>query len=320
MRRSWLTTLVALLVMQTAALADDYPSKPITMINPGPPGGAIDSVARVIAEAITADLKQNIVMLNLDGAGGVIATARAAHAAPDGYTILFHHIGIATAPALYKQLAYDTLKDLVPIGLTSEVPMVLLSRLDFPPKTVAELVPYLKQQGKHILMATAGLGNVSELCASVFARQIGADFTFVPYRGSPPALMDIAGGRVDFMCDQTSTAGAQIIAKSVRAYGVAANNRLPSLPDVPTLPEQGLPFTFSIWQGVYVPTGTPQPIIDRLTVALQHALASDTVKAKLQPLGVTTVDPSRATPAAHAAFLREELKHWAEIYKDTPKQ
>jgi tripartite-type tricarboxylate transporter receptor subunit TctC len=320
MKKLWLTTLVALCVFQGSAQADDYPSKPITMANPGPAGGAIDSVARVIAEAMTEDLKQNIVMLNLDGAGGTIATARVAHAAPDGYTVLFHHIGIATAPALYKHLQYDTLKDLTPVGLTSEVPMVLLARKNFPPKTVAELIPYLKQQGKQILMATAGPGNVSELCASVFERQLGTNFTFVPYRGSPPALIDIEGDRVDFMCDQTSTAASQIKAKAVRTYGVAANSRLPILPDVPTLTEQGLPFAFSIWQGVYVPSGTPDAIIKRLSEALQHALASEAVKAKLAPLGVTLLDPSQATPAAHAAFLQGELKHWAEIYKDTPKQ
>jgi tripartite-type tricarboxylate transporter receptor subunit TctC len=320
MKKLWLTTLVVLCAMQAVARADDYPSKPITMVNPGPPGGAIDSVARIIAEAMTNDLKQKVVMLNMDGAGGTIATARVAHAAPDGYTVLFHHIGIATAPALYKHLQYDTLKDLTPVGLTTEVPMVLLARKGFPPNTVAELVSYLKEQGKGILMATAGPGNVSELCASVLQRQLETNFTSVPYRGSPPALLDIEGDRVDFMCDQTSTAGPQITAKAVRAYGVAAKSRLPILSDVPTLTEQGLPFVFSIWQGVYVPAGTPEPIVKRLSESLQRALASETVKTKLAPLGVTTLDPSRATPAAHAAFLQEELKHWADIYKDTPKQ
>lgn len=320
MRKLWLTTLVALCALQGTTQAEDYPSKPVTMVNPGPPGGAIDSVARIIAAAMTEDLKQNIVMLNLDGAGGTIATARVAHARPDGYTVLFHHIGIATAPSLYKQLSYDTLKDLTPVGLTTEVPMVLLARKSFPPNTVEELVPYLKQQGKQILMATAGSGNVSELCASVFQRQLGTDFTYVPYRGSPPALLDIEGDRVDFMCDQTSTAASQINAKLLRTYGVAATSRLPILSDVPTLTEQGLPFVFSIWQGLYVPAGTPEPIIKRLSESLQRALGSEALKTKLAPLGVTTLDPSRATPAAHAAFLREELQHWADVYKDTPKQ
>ncbi len=312
--------LALLCAAAVSAQAAEYPSKPITMVNPGPAGGAIDNVARVIAEAMSTDLKQNVVMLNLDGAGGTIATARVAHAAPDGYTLLFHHVGVATAPALYKHLPYDALKDLVPIGLTSEVPMVLVARKDFPPQTVQALIPYLKQQGKQILMATAGPGSASALCDSVFERQLGDSFTFIAYRGSPPALIDIVGGRLDMICDQTTTAATQITSKALRAYGVAAKSRLPILPDVPTLTEEGLPFVFSIWQGLYVPAGTPQPIIARLSLALQHAVTSDSVKAKLAPLGVTVVDPGRATPEAHRAFLEQELKHWAEVYKDTPKQ
>lgn len=318
------TMLLAMLAVFSAMLAparaDDYPSKPITMVNPGPAGGAIDNVARVIAEAMSVDLKQSVIMLNLDGGGGTIATARVAHAAPDGYTVLFHHIGIATAPALYKHLPFDTAKDLTPVGLTTEVPMVLAARKDFPPKTVQELVPYLKQQGQQILMATSGPGNVSELCASVLMRQLGDNFTTIPYRGSPPALIDIIGGRVDMICDQTSTAAAQITGKALKAYGVAANARLSILPDVPTLTQEGLPFVFSVWQGLYVPAGTPAPIVARLSLSLQRAVQSDSVKAKLAPLGVTVVDASRATPEAHRAFLEQELKHWAEVYQDSPKQ
>lgn len=303
-----------------AARAETYPSKPITLVNPGPAGGAIDNVARVIAQAMSVDLKQNVVMLNLDGAGGTIATARVAHAAPDGYTLLFHHIGIATAPALYKHLPYDTLKDLTPVALTSEVPMVLVARNDFPPKTVPDLIKYLKEQQKKIMLATSGPGNVSELCGSLLMRQLGDTFTTIPYRGSPPALIDIIGGRVDMICDQTSTSAAQIKAGAVKAYGVAATQRLAILPDVPTLTESGLPFVFSIWQGIYAPAGTPPEIIATLSATLQKVVQSEDVKAKLALIGVTMVDPSRATPEAHRAYLQEELKRWADVYRDTPKQ
>ncbi|MDO8277040.1 MAG: tripartite tricarboxylate transporter substrate-binding protein, partial [Burkholderiaceae bacterium] len=229
-----LIALFAVLVGGPAAHAQGYPTKPITMVNPGPPGGAIDNVARVVAAEMANVLKGSIVMGNVDGGGGLLATTRVARAAPDGYTILFHHIGVSTAPSLYKKLPYDTLKDLIPIGLTTEVPMVVVARNDLPPKTVPELVTFLKAQGNKISMGTTGAGNVADLCASVLMTRLGDKYTRIPYRGAPPALMDMAGGRVDIMCDQTSTSAAQIKAKTVKAYGVATRERLAILPDVPT--------------------------------------------------------------------------------------
>jgi tripartite-type tricarboxylate transporter receptor subunit TctC len=319
MKKILAVLLTALCVSPGAHAQGAYPSKPITVVVPGPAGGAIDNVARVIAEGLSEKLNQNVLVLNADGAGGTLATNRVAHAAPDGYTLLFHHIGVATAPALYAKLPYDTLKDLAPIGLSTEVPMMVVARNDLPPKSVHDLLPYLKAQGSKITLATAGPGNVSDLCGTVLMWKLGDAFTRVPYRGSPPALMDIIGGRVDIMCDQTSTAASQVKAKSIKSYGVASNTRLPLLPDVPTLTEQGLPFEFSIWQGLYAPGGTPPAIVDKLSAALQAVIQMDSIKQRLDAYGVATVAPARATPAAHAAFLKTELAKWADLYKAAPK-
>lgn len=299
--------------------ASDFPSKPLSLVLPGPAGGAIDNVARVIAEAMAVNLGQSVLLINNDGAGGTLATNRVAHAKPDGYTILFHHIGVATAPAIYANLPYDTNRDLIPIGLTTEVPMVLIARKDYPPATVKELLPYLKQQGDKVMLATAGPGNVSDLCGTVLMWKLGDTFTRVAYRGSPPALLDMVGGRVDIMCDQTSTAAAQIKAGAVKAYGVAAPARLPVLSDVPTLAEGGLPFEFSIWQGLYVPTGTPPEVVARLSAALKFAVAQESVRKRLEPYGATVVAAERTTPQSHRAFLVAELRKWSEIFKSSPK-
>lgn len=319
MKQALAGLLMSILAITGAFAADTYPSQPVTMVIPGPAGGAIDNVARVIAQQMSVELNGNVVVLNLDGAGGTIATARVAHATPDGYTLLFHHIGVATAPALYKRLSYDTLKDLAPVGLTSEVPLVLVARNDFPPKSVQELIPYLKQQGEKIMLATAGVGNVSDLCGSLLMRQLGDKFTKVPYRGSPQALIDMIGGRVDMICDQTSTSAAQVESKAVKSYGVASKERLPILPDVPTLTAEGLPFVFSIWQGLYAPANTPPAVIAKLSQVLQAVVQSKSVQEKLGLIGVSMVDPSRATPQSHRAFLEEEMKRWANVYSDTPK-
>ena len=312
----------ALLAVATggAALAQSYPAKSISMVNPGPPGGAIDNVARVIAAEMSLQLKSPIVMLNVDGAGGTLATARVAQAAPDGYTILFHHMGVATAPSLYRKLPFNALKDLVPLGLTTEVPTVIIARKDLPAATVPELVKFLKAQGDKISMGTTGPGNVADLCASVFMARLGDSYTRIQYRGSPPALLDMGAGRIDLMCDQTSTAAAQIKAGTVKAYGVATRERLSILPETPTLTEQGLPFEFSVWQGVYAPAGTPQEAVSKLSAALQAAVRSDAVRQKLAQMAVTVVSPDRATPGAHREFLEQETRRWAEVLKNAEKQ
>lgn len=319
MNRHALGIIVLSLAASAAAAQDRYPSKPISIANPGPAGGAIDAPARAIGGGLSDVLKEQIITLNLPGAGGTIATARVASAAPDGYTLLFHHIGVATAPAQYEKLPFDTLKDLAPIGLSTNVPMMIVARNDFPPKTVAELTSYLKAQGDKVAVATAGPGSVSDLCAALLMKQIGKRFTLVPYKGSPPALLDIAAGRVDMICDQTSTSVSQVRAGTVKTYGVASAKRLDIMRDTPTLTEQGFPFVFSIWQGFYAPAGTPTATIDTLSKAVRDAVQLPAVQTQLAHYGIVPAPAELTTPAAHRKFLEEEIKVWTELYKNAPK-
>jgi len=296
--------------------AQSYPAHAITMVNPGPAGGAIDIPARIIAKGMSDALKQQILMENVAGGGGLIATTRVAKSAPDGYTLLIHHIGIATSHTLYRKLPYSTFGDLEPIGLSSEVPMVVIARKDLPANDVKSLVAYLKKGQKEIFLANAGIGSVSQLCGMLLMSATQSVLTTVAYKGSPPALQDMTAGRLDVMCDQTTTAMPYVQNGSVKAFGVTTKNRLETLPQIPTMDEQGLKgFEITIWQGLYVPTDTPKDIIDKLSSALQSAIKSDDVKKRLNTLGIQPVSPSRATPAAHKAFLKAEVERWAPIIK-----
>ena len=310
-----------LLAGQVLAQAQErYPSKSITIVNPGPAGGAIDNPARAIAKGMAELLKEQVITLNLPGAGGTIATARVANAAPDGYTVLFHHIGVATAPAQYAQLPFDTLKDLIPLGLSTEVPMMVVARNDFPPKTVKDFIAEVNANHQKITIATAGSGSASELCAALLMKQLGKRFTLVPYKGSPPALLDIAAGRVDLICDQTSTSVSQVKSGNVKTYGVATKERLSLLPETPTLAEQGMPFDFSIWQGFYVPKSTPTAIVQKLSHAIEQAIQNETVQRQLAGYGVMPIAARYRSPEAHKQRLEQEIVIWKELYRDSPKQ
>ncbi len=304
----------------SASAQVNYPSKPITIANPGPAGGAIDAPARAIAEGISQIKKVPVITQNLPGGGGTIATARVASASPDGYTLLFHHIGVATAPAQYSNLPFNTLKDLVPIGLSTEVPVMIVARKDFPPTSTKELIAYLKTHKDKVTVATSGPGSVSDLCAALLMKQLGERFTLVPYKGSPPALLDISAGRVDMICDQTSTAAAQVKGGNIKTYGVASKKRLPILMDIPTLDEQGFPFEFSIWQGLYAPAGTPEPIIRDISNTLEKAVQTPSVRKQLEVYGIIPIDEMYRTPEGHKKRLEDEIKIWANLYKDLPKK
>ena len=310
-----------LLAVQFSVQAQErYPAKSITIVNPGPAGGAIDNPARAIAKGMAEILTEQVITLNLPGAGGTIATARVANAAPDGYTVLFHHIGVATAPAQYAQLPFDTLKDLIPLGLSTDVPMMVVARNDFPPKTVKDFISEVNAKHEKITIATAGSGSASELCAALLMKQLGKRFTLVPYKGSPPALLDIAAGRVDLICDQTSTSASQVKAGNVKTYGVATKERLSILPDTPTLTEQGMPFIFSIWQGFYVPTGTPTAIVQKLSRTIEQAIQNESVQKQLAGYGVMPIAATYRSPEAHKQRLEQEIVIWNELYRDSPKQ
>jgi tripartite-type tricarboxylate transporter receptor subunit TctC len=298
------------------ALAQQYPTKVITMIIPFSAGGPTDTVGRLVAKAMGDSLKSQMIIENVAGAGGTIAAARVARSAPDGYTVFLHHIGQSTAPALYRKLSYNVLTDFEPIGLVNEVPMTLVAKKDFPPKDLKELIAYVKANKDKVTYANAGLGAASHLCGMLFMSAIQTDLTTIPYKGTGPAMNDLLGGQVDFMCDQTTNTTSQIKSGKIKVYGVTTKTRVPSLPDIPTLHESGLPnFEVSIWHALYAPKGTPKPIIDKLVKALQEALKDATVKQRFADLGTEPVPEKRATPEALRAHLKAELEKWAPVIK-----
>lgn len=317
MKIKFLQSLVCLALLGGAAAhAQEYPSKTITMVVPFAAGGPTDTVARLVAQSMGVKLKQQIIVENVGGAGGTIGAARAAKSAPDGYTIFLHHIGQSTAPALYRKLTYNAIDSFEPIGLVTDVPMTLVARKDFPAKDFKELLAYVKANKEKVTYANAGLGSASHLCGMLFMTAIETDLTTVPYKGTGPAMNDLLGGQVDFMCDQTTNTTGQIKAGKVKVYGVTTKTRVASLPDVPTLNEAGLPgFEVAVWHGLYAPQGTPKAIIDTLAGALQVALKDPMVKQRFGDLGTEPVAESRAKPEALKAHLKAEVDKWAPIIK-----
>jgi tripartite-type tricarboxylate transporter receptor subunit TctC len=296
--------------------AEPYPSKVISIVVPFTAGGPTDTVGRLLSRAMGTALKTQMIVENVDGAGGTIGAARAAKSAPDGYTLFLHHIGHSTAPSLYRKLPYNSITDFEPIGLINEVPMTLIARRDFPAKDLKELIAYVKANKDKVNLANAGLGAVSHLCGMLFMTAIQTDLTTIPYKGTGPAMNDILGGQVDFMCDQTTNTTSQIKGGKVKVYGVTTKKRVPSLPDVPTLSEAGLPnFEISAWHGLYAPKGTPKAIIDTLTKALQESLKDPMVKQRFAELGTEPVAENLATPEALRTHLKAEIDKWAPIIK-----
>src|SRR6266480_523766 len=278
------------------ASAQEYPTKVITMVVPFAAGGPTDTVARLIGAPMSKTLKQQVIVENVLGAGGTIAANRVAKSAPDGYTLLIHHIGHSTAPALYRKLPYDAINDFEPIALINEVPMTLVAKKDLPPNNLKDLIVYLKANKDKINLANAGLGAASHLCGMLFMSAIDTSFTTVPYNGTAPAMNDLLGGQIDLMCDQTTNTTSQIKAGKIKVYGVTTLKRVASLPKVPTLDEAGLKgFEVSVWHGLYAPKGTAKPIIDKLTKALQEALQDDNVTQRFGELGTEPIAPNLAT-------------------------
>jgi tripartite-type tricarboxylate transporter receptor subunit TctC len=250
------------------------------------------------------------------GAGGTIGVEKVARSKPDGYTLLLMHIGISTAPSLYRNLRFDPQKDLEPIGLITDVPMTFIAKKDFPPKDMKELITYVKANKDKVTYANAGVGAASHLCGMLFMTAIGADLTTVPYKGTGPAMTDLMGGQVDFMCDQTTNTTPQIKGEKVKGYAVTTKKRVPSLPQLPTVEEAGLKgFEVAVWHGMWAPAGTPKPAIAKLNAALKTALKDPGVVAKVAELGTEPVGQDRATPEVLRAFLKSEIEKWAPIIK-----
>jgi tripartite-type tricarboxylate transporter receptor subunit TctC len=299
-----------------SAAASDiaYPEGPVTFVVPFAAGGPTDTVTRLVGEPMSATLGQQIIVQNVAGAGGTLAAGQVAEAEPDGYTVLMHHIGMSTAPALYADLPYDPLVDFKTIGLVTEVPMTIIGRKDFEPTTLQELVDYVKANAATVTYANAGIGAASQLCGLLFMEAIDTKITEVPYDGTGPAMEDLVGSQVDFMCDQTTNTTEQITSGNVKAYAITSPERNEALPDVPTTAEAGLPdLQVSVWHGLYVPADTPDEIVQKLSEALQAALTDQNVIDQFAALGTTPVAEDQATPEAHTAKLQEQLDLWRPI-------
>ena len=312
-----LVALATLAAMGTAAAA--YPDKPITIIVPVAAGGPTDKVARDLAEVLRKGLNnQTVVIENVGGAGGTLGAAKAAKAAPDGYTFLLHHIGMATSPALYRTLPYKTLEDFEYLGMINEVPMTLIGKPGLPANNYAELMKWMEANKGKINLANAGLGAASHLCGLLFQQAVKIDMTTIPYKGTAPARTDILGGQVDLMCDQTTNTTAQIEGGKVKAYAVTTMKPLttPALSKLPTLDSQGLKgFNVSVWHGMYAPKGTPKPVLDMVNAALKNALKDSEFIKRQEALGAVIVTDNRTNPADHKRFVEAEINKWGPAIK-----
>lgn len=302
------------LALTSAASAQDYPTKPVTVVVPFSAGGPTDTVARLIAEVMSKDLGQQVVVQNVGGAGGTLGAGQVATAPNDGYTLLLHHIGMSTAPTLYRSLPYNPETDFAPIGLITAVPMTLVARKDFEPNTLADLAAYIKANGENVTYANAGIGSASQLCGMLLMDALDVPMTTVPYQGAGPAMTDIIGGQVDLICDQTTNTTSQIKAGEVKAYAVTSPERLATFPDLPTTAEGGLETVqVTVWHGLYAPAGTDAAIVSRLEAALQKALADEMVISRFAELGTTPVTAAEATPDALGKQLTSQIALWRGV-------
>lgn len=303
-------------VCAVSASAQTYPTKPITLVVPFAAGGPTDVPARLIANSMSKTLGQPVVVENKLGAGGTIAANYVAKAAPDGYTFLIHHNGMGTAPALYRKLPYNPLTDFEYVSQVMDVPMTLIARKDMPAKDFKELAAYMKANGDKVNIAHAGLGAVSHLCSVLLRQAVGADATTIPYSGTAPAMNALLGGQVDLLCDQTTSTTPHIKAGSVKLYGVTTTSRIKTMPDTPTLAEQGLPgFQMVVWHGVYAPKGTPKIAIEKFGQALRAALKDPAVAGKLTDAGAMIVSDDKLTPAGLQTWLEKETLRYGPVIK-----
>ncbi|HEY8357783.1 MAG TPA: tripartite tricarboxylate transporter substrate-binding protein [Ramlibacter sp.] len=311
---------VALAVAAFGAAAQDFPgSKTITLVVPFTAGGPTDRVARDLAEAMRKPLGGAVVVVdNAAGAGGSIGANKVARAPADGYTLLLHHIGMATMPTLVRNIPFKVETDFEYVGLVNDVPMTVIAKPTLPANNYKELVTWVGQNKGKINLGNAGVGSASHLCGMLFQQALGVEMTAVPYKGTAPAMTDLMGGQIDLMCDQTTNTTGQIEAKKVKAYAVTSPKRLttPALKDLPTLQEMGAKdFSVSIFHGLYAPKGTPAPVLKKLNDALKVALKDPEFIKKQEGLGAVVVTDKRMDPAGHKAFVMAEIAKWSPVIK-----
>ncbi|HEX7791934.1 MAG TPA: tripartite tricarboxylate transporter substrate binding protein BugD [Afipia sp.] len=297
--------------------AQDYPTRNITMIVPFAAGGPTDVIARIITGHMQQTLGQSIIIENVVGAGDTTASTRAARAAPDGYTLITGHMGThAASVPLYPNLAYHPSKDFEPVGLLAGTPILILARKDFPPKDLKEFVTYVKANTDKLNAAHAGVGSVSYSSCQLLNSVLKINPTGVPFNGTGPAMNALVGGQVDYMCDQIVNAVPQIKGGTIKTYAVATPERNPSLPDVPTTAEAGLPeFQAQAWNAIFAPKGTPAPIVAKLNAAISKALDDEGVRKRLLELGSVIPTPAERTPEALGALVTSEIAKWTPVLK-----
>jgi tripartite-type tricarboxylate transporter receptor subunit TctC len=298
------------------AFAQQYPSRPITIIVPFAAGGPTDTLARILAQRMTVTLGQSIVIENVSGAAGSIAVGRVARSSPDGYTLSIGHIGTHVINGAIYSLQYDLLKDLEPIAMVASNPQLVLSKREIPAKTLQELIAWIKARPGAILIGTSGSGSPSHISGVYLEKTLDVSATMVPYRGSAPALQALMAGQIDILFDQASSCLAQVKAKTVKAYAVTAKNSLAVAPDIPTVDAAGLPsFYMAVWHGLWAPKGTPEDVITKLNAAVVDALADSKIRERLAGLGQEIPTLDQQTPQALAAFQKAEVEKWWPIIK-----
>jgi tripartite-type tricarboxylate transporter receptor subunit TctC len=311
---SFVAALIALAATTVAALAQTYPSRPITMIVGFPPGGPTDTLARIVADGMKTALGQPIVVQDVTGAGGTIGTADVVHANPDGYTIGIgnwtSHVG---SPAIYP-LQYDVIKDLEPVAYLAGAPLWILGKNDLPPRNAAEPIKWVKSNPG--TFGTVGAGSAAHMCGFFFAQKTGAKFQYVPYHGAAPAMQDVMANQIDLTCLDGSSTLANVQAGRMKAFAVMGETRWDKSPQTPTMIESGVPgLSITFWHGLWTTKGTPKAVVDRLDAAVKVALADPDVRKRLDAIGQVVATPEQQTPAGLAAFHKAEIDKWWPIIK-----
>jgi tripartite-type tricarboxylate transporter receptor subunit TctC len=294
-----------------------YPEKQVTILVPYPPGGSTDVLGRVLAQSMSKDLGQAVIVENSGGAGGTIGAAKVAKANPDGYTLLFHNMAQASAPALYAKLPYDPATDFSPIGMVTDVPMVLVARKDFPAESLQGFIDYVKANPDKVNFANAGVGATTNLCEVLMKSTLGASWVSVSYKGTGPALNDLLAGQVDVICDQPASTLQHIRAGNIKALAVASKERISSLPTTPTFSQSGMPgFQLSVWHALYAPKDTPKPVVDRITKALNNALKDPGLIRRFGEMDASVATPAIANPSYASKFLLTDIERWKVAMKN----
>jgi tripartite-type tricarboxylate transporter receptor subunit TctC len=307
---------VAQAQVPTPAQVKAFPDRAVNLVIPFAVGGPTDVVARMMAIPMGKSLGQTVIVENAVGAGGTIGSTKVARAVPNGYTVLLHHMGMSTAPSLYNKLNFDPLTDFEYIGQVLDVPMTLLARKDLPANNLQELIAYIKANEQKVSLADAGLGAVSNLCGLMFKSAIGVNINTIPYKGTGPAMNDLLGGQVDILCDQTTQTVPLIKDGRVKVFGVTTLKRLPALPNVPTLDEQGLRgFEVKVWHGMYAPKGTPAPILKKLNTALRAAMSDPEIKQRMTDLSSDIPPLNKMTADGLRDHLKLEINKWGPIIR-----